>query len=64
MVGEITTVWTEIMTWVTTSITSVQTVFYADNKLTFLGTLTVISVAIGIAFLVIGVIQNFLKLRG
>ena len=64
MVGESTTTWTEVMTWMTTSLTSVQTVFYADNKLTFLGTLAVIAVAIGIAFLLIGVIQNFLHLRG
>lgn len=64
MVTAITTVWTEIMTWITTSLASVQTVFYADNSLTFLGVLAVISVAIGVAFLVIGVIQNFLKLRG
>ncbi len=64
MVSAITTVWTEIMTWITTSLASVQTVFYSDNVLTFLGVLAVISVAIGVAFLVIGVIQNFLKLRG
>ena len=64
MVGAITTVWSEIMTWITTSLASVQTVFYADNALTFLGVLAVIGVAIGVAFLVIGVIQNFLKLRG
>lgn len=64
MIGSITTVWTEVMTWITTSIGSVETVFYADNALTFLGTLSVITVAIGIAFLIIGVIQNFLKLRG
>lgn len=64
MVSAITTVWTEIMTWITTSLASVQSVFYAENALTFLGVLAVISVAIGVAFLVIGVIQNFLKLRG
>ena len=64
MIGTITTVWTEVMTWITTSLASVQEVFYADNALTFLGVLAVISVAIGIAFLLIGVIQNFLHLRG
>lgn len=64
MVSAITTVWTDIMTWITTSLSSVQAVFYAESNLTFLGVLAVISVAIGVAFLVIGVIQNFLKLRG
>ena len=64
MVGSITSVWTEVMTWITTSISSVQTVFYAENELTFLGILAVITVAVGLSFLIIGVIQNFLKLRG
>lgn len=70
MIGTITQVWTEIMTWITTSLGSVQEVFYtagvdgAAGSLTFLGVLSVISVAIGIAFLLIGVIQSFLRLRG
>lgn len=65
MIGKITTVWTEVMNWITTSLGSVQDVFYVESTgLTFLGTLAVISVAIGIAFLIIGVVQNFLKLRG
>ena len=64
MIGTITSVWTEVMTWVTTSLGSVQTVFYDEGALTFLGTLAVIGVSIGIAFLIIGVILNFLKLRG
>lgn len=64
MISAITTAWTEIMSWVTTSLASVQTVFYAEGALTFLGTLAVISVAIGVCFLLIGVIQNFLHLRG
>lgn len=64
MIEAITGVWTDIMEWVTTSLSSVQTVFYAENQLTFLGVLAVITVAIGIVFLLIGVVQRFLKLRG
>ena len=64
MIGQITTVWTDIMEWVVTSIGSVQDVFYTNGNLTFMGTLAVITVAIGVAFLCIGVVQNFLKLRG
>lgn len=63
MISAITEVWTQIMTWITTSLASVQTVFYVNNNLTFMGVLAVISVAIGVAFLIIGVVQNFLKLR-
>lgn len=64
MLGSITEIWTQVMTWITTSLGSVQTVFYAEGELTFLGTLAVIAVSIGIGFLIIGVVQNFLKLRG
>ena len=69
MIGDITTVWTEIMTWVTTSLGQVQDVFYTagaagePGELTFLGVLAIVSVAIGIALLLVGIIQNFLHLR-
>lgn len=69
MIDAITKVWSDVMVWITTSLGSVQEVFYTagsnggSGSLTFLGTLSVISVAIGIAFLVIGVIQSFLRLR-
>jgi hypothetical protein len=63
MLGSITEIWTEVMTWITTSLGSVQTVFYASGELTFLGTLAVVGVSIAIGFLIIGVVQNFLKLR-
>lgn len=64
MVGQITTTWSDVMEWIISSLSDVQAVFYAENQLTFLGTLAIIAVAIGIAFLLIGVIQNFLHLRG
>lgn len=64
MLGSITQVWTDVMEWITTSLGSVQTVFYANDQLTFLGTLSVIGVSIGVGFLIIGVVQNFLHLRG
>lgn len=70
MIGQITQVWTDVMEWITESLGAVQAVFYTvpvsggDGSLTFLGILAVVGVAIGIAFLLIGVIQNFLHLRG
>ena len=65
MIANITSVWTEIMEWLVTAINSVQSVFVSsEGTLTFLGTLSIIGVAMGVAFLVIGVIQNFLHLRG
>lgn len=59
-----TSVWTEIMTWITSALNSVMGAFYVDGSLTLLGTLAVIGVSVGIAFLIIGLIQRFLHLRG
>lgn len=57
-------VWTGIMTWITSALTSVMGAFYVDGSLTLLGTLSCIGVSVGIGFLLIGLIQRFLKLRG
>lgn len=57
-------VWTEILTWIISALNSVMGAFYVDGSLTLLGTLAVIGVSVGIGFLLIGLIQRFLKLRG
>ena len=65
MIANITSVWTSMMEWLVDALASVQSVFVSSaGELTFLGTLSVIGVAMGVAFLVIGVVQNFLHLRG
>lgn len=63
MIQAITSVWTSIMDWFVESIASVQEIFYSTNGLTFLGTLSVIGVAIAIALLVVSIIRRFLSLR-
>lgn len=63
-VGSVMSVWSLIMTWIVTALASVQSVFYVNGSLTFIGTLAVVGVSIGIGFLIIGVVQRFLKLRG
>lgn len=64
MIGEITTIWTAVTTWFVENISAVQPIFYADNKITFIGTLCVVTVAVGVTLLSVRVIQGFLKLRG
>lgn len=66
MIDAITNVWSSIMTVIVSLVNSAQELFWnsTDNALTFLGTLSVITVAVGVVFLIIGVIQNFLHLRG
>ena len=64
LVVNMTEVWESIMTFIRTAFSDMQLVFVAaDGSLSFLGVLAIISVGIGIAFLIMGVIQNFLHLR-
>lgn len=64
MVTAITDIWSGLSTWITSSLSQVQVVFWAEGQLTFLGQLAFIGLGIGIFFLIMGVIQNFLHLRG
>lgn len=65
VITAITSVFTAVMDWLMTAITTVIGVFYvADTGLTFLGVLAVIALAISIFFLLVGLITNFLQLRG
>lgn len=50
--------------WIVTAVTSVIPMFYSsDTGLTFLGVLAVAGLAISVAFLLIGIIQRFLKFQ-
>lgn len=65
VITAITAVFTAVMDWIMTAITTVIGVFYvAESGLTFLGVLALIALAISIFFLLVGLIQNFLHLRG
>lgn len=64
IVGSVTEVWGNITRWIMETLGEVDVIFYnPESGLTFLGTVAIMSVAIGIGFLIIGVVQNFLKLR-
>lgn len=64
IVTAITTVFDAISEWLVGALADLGAVFYvAETGLTFIGTLAVIGLAIGIVFLVMGVIQNFLRMR-
>lgn len=67
IIASMTEVFSEVFTWLQSAITSVMAVFYtpgADGGLTVLGVLAIVALAISIFFLLIGLIQNFLHLRG
>lgn len=64
VISAITAVFTAVMQWIITAINSVIAVFWTGEALTFLGVLALIALAISIFFLLIGLVQNFLHLRG
>lgn len=65
VVSQVTNVFTEIANWIAKTLPSIVGVFYdAEKGLTFLGVLAVVGVAVSVFFLLMGLIQNFLHLRG
>lgn len=64
VISAITSVFTAVMSWLQTAITSVVAVFWTGEALTFLGVLALVALGISIFFLLVGLIQNFLHLRG
>lgn len=51
--------------WISSAVTTLTPMFWAaETGLTFLGTLAVAGLAFSVAFLIIGLIQNFLHFRG
>lgn len=71
IITAMTSVFSAIFTWIQTAILSVIPVFWtapsgseSTGQLTFLGVLALVALAISIFFLLMGLIQNFLHLRG
>lgn len=63
MIGEFTTVWTAVSTWIVDTIGSTQTIFYASDKLTFLGVAAAGAVAVGIGLLIMNKVTDLIKFR-
>ena len=68
MIEGILTIWEAVIGFFTDNFPSIQNMFWNDagsgqGSLTILGILCVINVAVGVFFLIMGVIQNFLHLR-
>ena len=65
IIGQMTNVFGKIADWIAEAVTSITPMFYtAEAGLTFLGTLGVVGLAFSVVFLIMGIIQNFLHLRG
>lgn len=70
VISAMTAVFSAIFSWIIEAIPSVIAVFWTageggtGGELTFLGVLALIALAVSIFFLLLGLIQNFLHLRG
>lgn len=64
IVSSIFAVFTEIFNWFTTTLTTVGNIFYTTDKgLTFIGTLSVIGLGIGVVLLVFNMLKGLIRLR-
>lgn len=57
-------VFTEVLNWFIESLESVTTIFYGAEGLTFIGGITVISVAIAVVLMVVAMVRSLLRFRG
>lgn len=65
IISSITGVFDAVMTWFASAFAKIVPIFYAtEGGLTFLGVLAVTGLSISVFFLLVGIVQNFLHLRG
>lgn len=65
VIESITGVFSNMFNWISGSLSGLIPIFYDPEKgLTFFGTLSIVALSISVFFLIIGLIQNFLHLRG
>lgn len=64
VITAMTAVFSAIFEWILGAITTVLAIFWTGEQLTFLGVLALVALGISIFFLLVGLIQNFLHLRG
>lgn len=63
VIDSILDVWSQLIEWFTTSIGSVTNVFYStESGLTFLGGLTILSIALGIATMIVATVRSYLQM--
>lgn len=56
-------IWTAIVSWFVSSITSIVDIFYTEGEFTIIGVLALATFGIGLVTLVIRYVQGFIKSR-
>lgn len=64
IIAAFTDVFSAVGGWITTALSDLVPIFYADGALTFLGTLSIMGLGISMVFLLVGIIQRFMHLAG
>lgn len=64
IVSSFVAVWAEILEFLTSSWSSLLTLFYADGALTFVGVMAVIMSGIALILLAFNLIRSFFAMRG
>lgn len=65
MIGSITELWTALATWIVATVQQILPLFYntADDELTILGIMVVVSVGIGLFLLLMNIVTSFFGFR-
>lgn len=64
LITTILSVFTQVVEWITGAVNAVVPMFYsAETGLTLIGTMSIITVAFGVCFLIVGLIQRFMGFR-
>lgn len=64
IIGAVMAVFTAILTWFQTSMTTVSNLFYAEGELTLIGVMAVLGLGIGVFTVVVAIIRSLIKARG
>lgn len=62
-VASILAVFTSLIEWFVEAVGAITPIFWAEGALTFVGTITVIGVAIAVTLMVIAMIRSLLRLQ-
>lgn len=64
IISSVMEVFTAILTWFQTSMTTVSNLFYSDGNLTLIGVMAILGLGIGVFTVVVGIIRSLIKARG